>query len=75
MLIWQNAFTEKIPLDKNIDFRFLAKKFEISGGNIKNIALQSAFYAADSGGALTMDHILKACRGEYEKIGRLWQEG
>lgn len=75
MLIWQNAFTGKIPLDKNIDFRFLAKKFEISGGNIKNIALQSAFYAADSGGALNMDHILKACRGEYEKIGRLWQDG
>jgi SpoVK/Ycf46/Vps4 family AAA+-type ATPase len=75
LLIWKNIFPKQTPLDENIDFEFLAKKFIISGGNIKNIALASAFYAAESNSKeikVNMSHIIKACKSEFEKIGRLW---
>ena len=76
LLIWKNVFPGKTPLAEDIDFQFLAKNITISGGNIKNIALTSAFYLAESreSGKLGMEHILKACKYEYEKMGRLWDE-
>jgi SpoVK/Ycf46/Vps4 family AAA+-type ATPase len=75
--IWKNIFPEKTPLDDNINFEMLAKNLAISGGDIKNIALTSAFYLAESSmpeKKLTMNLLLKACRYEYEKIGRLWDD-
>jgi hypothetical protein len=38
--IWQNIFPKQIPLSEDMDFEFLAKRFKISGGSIKNIALR-----------------------------------
>ncbi|MCW8966405.1 MAG: hypothetical protein OQK82_06945 [Candidatus Pacearchaeota archaeon] len=59
-------------MDDNIDFTFLAKKFNITGGNIKNVALQAAFFAAESRSKLTMEHIMRASKREFDKMGRLW---
>lgn len=50
---------------------YLTKRFEISGGNIKNIVLAAAFLAAQSGEVVTMQHILRATKYEYQKIGRV----
>ena len=40
--IWENIFTKKVPISKDIDFDFIAKHFELSGGSIKNAALTAA---------------------------------
>jgi hypothetical protein len=40
----------------------------ITGGNIRNIALNAAFIAAESNGAVKMEHIEKAARYEYAKM-------
>jgi SpoVK/Ycf46/Vps4 family AAA+-type ATPase len=69
--IWQGIFPEDTPLDKSIDYDFLTRRFKLSGGNIKNIALASAFYAADDGGAVTMKHLVQACKREFQKMGKL----
>jgi SpoVK/Ycf46/Vps4 family AAA+-type ATPase len=72
--IWKKIFPDIAPLAKDINFDSLAKKIRINGGNIKNIALASAFFAAEGGSIITMEHIVKACKREYEKIGLLWDE-
>ena len=36
----------KAPSARNINFKALAKEYEISGGYIKNVALRAAFLAA-----------------------------
>jgi SpoVK/Ycf46/Vps4 family AAA+-type ATPase len=74
LLIWKNIFPQTTPIENNIDFSFLAKKFDISGGHIKNIALTAAFYAAKESKPISMNYIIKACKTEYEKMGRLWND-
>ncbi len=69
--IWQNIFPKETPLEKNIDYKFLARKFKVSGGNIKNIALAAAFYAADDGLIVTMEHVIQATKRELQKKGKL----
>lgn len=68
--IWKKIFPKEVPLSQDIDFDFLAKNFEISGGNIKNIALVSAFMAAsENSKELKFSHILKAVKYELKKQG------
>ncbi len=67
--IWLSTFAEETPL-QNIDFDFLSTQFELSGGNIKNIALNAAFLAASEGDFIHMTHIVKSLREENRKIGR-----
>jgi ATPases of the AAA+ class len=80
--IWRGAFPSATPLADDIDFGFLAKQFELSGGNIRNIALASAFLAAEeqsaaaprakrNRAAVTMEYIVVATGRELQKIGRL----
>jgi SpoVK/Ycf46/Vps4 family AAA+-type ATPase len=69
--IWRNIFPKETPLNKKIDFKFLARKFKISGGNIKNIAVAAAFYAADDGQVVNMRHIILGTRREFQKMGKL----
>jgi SpoVK/Ycf46/Vps4 family AAA+-type ATPase len=69
--IWTHIFPDKTPLGDDIDFTFLSG-FKISGGNIKNIALNAAFLAAADSGEVTMKCLIKATRREFQKIGRLY---
>ena len=43
----------------------------MAGGNIRNIALSSAFLAAADGGIVGMRHVVAAVRREYQKIGKV----
>jgi hypothetical protein len=53
----------------------MARQFKITGGNIKNIALGAAFLAADDGGKINIEHLVRATKREYQKIGKLCNEG
>ena len=68
--IWKNMYPKEMPLSKNIDFDYLARQFEISGGSIKNIALTSAFMAARDEKPLEMKHIILAVKYELGKQGK-----
>jgi SpoVK/Ycf46/Vps4 family AAA+-type ATPase len=69
--IWKVVFPARTPLDGEIDFGFLASKFKLAGGSIKNIALNAAFLAAGNSGVVDMEHIIRATRRELQKMGRL----
>jgi hypothetical protein len=43
-------------------------QLQVAGGNIRNIALQAAFIAADRSEPIRMCHILRAARHEYAKL-------
>lgn len=69
--IWQKMYPETVPMSKDVDFDFLAKNFETSGGNIKNIALSSAFMAASENKKVSMKHILLSLEHELKKQGHM----
>ncbi len=69
--IWRMLFPEEAPVDENIDFEFLSKRFEIAGGNIKNIVVSSAFLAAQANEKIQMKHIVRAVKYELHKTGRV----
>jgi hypothetical protein len=58
--LWKGMFPSDTPLDGGIEFRFLAEKFETTGGDIQAIALDAAFLAAARGGPITMDDLMHA---------------
>ncbi len=72
--IWQRIFPGEAPLSGDVDLGFLARQFKITGGNIKNIALGAAFLAATDGGTVCMEHLMRATKREYQKVGRLCTE-
>jgi SpoVK/Ycf46/Vps4 family AAA+-type ATPase len=69
--IWEQIWPERTPREAGLDLGFMARHFEIAGGNIRNVALAAAFLAAADGGAVTMAHLIQATQREYQKIGKL----
>lgn len=69
-LIWAGIFPKDAPIAADIDYKFLSEKLKLAGGNIKNIALTAAFYAAENSRGIGMHHIMQASRREYQKIGK-----
>ena len=72
--IWQAHFPPQAPLDKTVDLEELAQRYELSGGNIRNIALAAAYLAAVDGSPISNNHIRMAIRREHQKMGRLIHE-
>lgn len=64
--IWRHVFPAATPTE-NLDVTKLAR-LSVAGGNIRNIAIQAAFLAADSGEPVRMTHLLRATRSEYAKF-------
>ncbi len=69
--IWLSMLPEQLPLETGLDLDFLARTFELSGGQIKNIVVAAAFIAAAQERSLSMDMLLTAVRLELEKGGLL----
>jgi len=69
--LWRGMFPSLVPLDQDVDFRFLAKQFAITGGDIRNVALDAAFMAAQDGKVLTMKQLVKAMARQLAKQGRV----
>ena len=67
--IWRRIFPENAPLAPSLDFKFLSR-LSITGGSIRNIALNAAFLAAEEGGPVSMSQIKRAAEEEYGKLGR-----
>ncbi len=67
--IWEDALAG-IP-SAGIQLDYLARQFQLSGAQIKNIALNGAYRAAADGGVLRMDHLVRAIFQELQKEGKV----
>jgi len=64
--IWEIVFPPQMPR-ADLDLDALAR-LQVTGGNIRNIALNAAFLAAAAGVPVAMEHLHVAARREYAKI-------
>lgn len=67
--LWEDALSG-IPA-RGVQPDYLARQFELSGAQIKNIALNAAYRAAADGGVLHMEHLVQAIFQEFKKEGRV----
>jgi AAA+ superfamily predicted ATPase len=72
--IWTRVWPDATPLATDMAPDLLARQFKLSGGNIKNVALAAAFFAAHDGSNVTMGHLLHAIRREFQKMGKTLTE-
>jgi len=71
--IWQKIWPDATPRYE-LDLELMARKFEISGAAIRNIALSAAFLAASDGDRVGMRHLLHGARRECQKMGKVIAE-
>jgi SpoVK/Ycf46/Vps4 family AAA+-type ATPase len=64
--IWEHIFPPDTPT-QGLDLNKLAR-LNVTGGNIRNIALNAAFLAADEGEPVRMNHLLRTARSECAKM-------
>jgi SpoVK/Ycf46/Vps4 family AAA+-type ATPase len=68
--IWEGIWPRDVPRAADLDLDFMARRFELSGGHIRNIAVAAAFLAAAQGAHVSQRHLLHATKREYQKLGR-----
>lgn len=66
--IWRRIFPKATPTE-GLDYQKLGQ-LSVAGGNIRSIAMNAAFLAADGGEVVTMNYILQAAKSEYIKLER-----
>ena len=69
--LWELLLPEQAPRAADVDLDFLAERFELSGGGIRNAAIAGAVLAAEDGGAIGMQQLVRGVAMEYGKLGRL----
>ncbi len=66
--IWRRTFPKATPT-AGLDYQKLGQ-LNIAGGNIRSVAMNAAFLAADAEEVVTMNHMLQAAKSEYIKLER-----
>ena len=72
--LWRLVIPREAPVSDDVEFDFLADRFKLSGGSIRNCSLAAAFEAAAAGEPVRMAHLVRAVAAEYAKLGRLTVE-
>ncbi len=69
--IFEVHVPEAAPVAADLDLALLARRLEITGGNIRNIVFAAATLAADEGRPISMDHMTRGALRELQKLGKL----
>ncbi len=69
--LWDRCLTAGVPRGEDLDLDFCARAFELSGGNIRSIAITAAYLAADAGRPVAMVDLIRGVYREYRKLGRM----
>lgn len=68
--IYRRTLPKEAPVSDDVDFAFLGRKINLSGGYIKNIVLNAAFIAAgEKDGKIGMRQLVRSAVNELRKNG------
>jgi hypothetical protein len=74
LALWRRNLPPSVPQAPDIDLPFLARRFKLAGGDIRNICVAAAYLAAADDRSVTMGDLIRATEREYRKLGRLTVE-
>lgn len=69
--IWETLCPKEAPLARDVNFKALAERFELTGAQIKNALLRAAYRAAERGKPIDQAILIAACEDEYEAAGKV----
>lgn len=70
--MWRRIWPQSVTLAADVSFAALASTAQLTGANIRNIALLSAWLAAEEASGVICDHHIRlAMKRELAKIGRI----
>ncbi|HEY1811468.1 MAG TPA: AAA family ATPase [Kofleriaceae bacterium] len=69
--LWRAHLPASLPTSGDLELRSLAHRYQMSGGHIRNAILRAAYLAAERGGAITAQHLIRAVSLEKERSGKL----
>jgi hypothetical protein len=73
--LWRAHLPPELPVVGPITLDALARKYELSGGYIRNACLRAAFLAAQEETSLHQHHLERAVALEYAELGKLSNSG
>lgn len=68
--LWRGVAPSALPVAAGVDHAGLARRFALTGAQIRDATLEAAYLAAADGKVVTTEHLLTAIRRQYEKAGR-----
>ncbi|MBE5822501.1 MAG: ATP-binding protein [Butyrivibrio sp.] len=71
--LFEKILPDKTPRDKDLNLKYFADTFDLSGSEIKEVLYSAAFIAAREGADLGNRHISEAIRYQQEKSGKVFQ--
>jgi Winged helix domain, variant/ATPase family associated with various cellular activities (AAA) len=72
--LWHANLPSIAPREQALDLDFLARRFKLSGGNIRNVCVSAAYLAAAEERPISMVDLIRGTETEYLKLGRLTVE-
>ena len=74
LALWRMHLPAQLPQGGDLDLAFMADRFRLTGGGIRNACLTAAFLAADADLPVSMAEVIRGTEREYRKMGRLTLE-
>ena len=72
--LWRMHLPPALPQAADLDLEFMARRFQLSGGHVRNICMTAAFLAAERADEVSMADLVRGTDREYRKLGRLTLE-
>ena len=69
--IWSALIPGATPVEEEIDFEYLGEAFELTGGQIKNAVIRSAYRACSTNQVLTQDLLVAGALQQAKDAGKL----
>lgn len=70
--IWTRHLPERAPVElTDEDLDYLAERFELTGGSIKNVVVRAAYAAAEHERVIDVELLEQAAEQEYRELGKL----
>jgi len=73
--LWRAHLPKDLPVADDLDLADLARRFEFTGGSVRNCTVRAAFLAASENLPLSQEHLRRAIRLEYRSAGKLAEGG
>lgn len=72
--IWKSVFPKEVTISNNVDYEFLAENFELSGSDIKSIAIQANYFAVEENEEISMSHLAKSIKYHLIKCEKIFSK-